>query len=358
MLFYFAIRNPVSLLGAFSSFFKVFKTIFIAFAFAYILNPIIYFFKKRLFSRIKNDAISHTISVFLTYALLILFLTILVWQLIPALVNNISFFATNFNSYMEQFSEFAANISSKIYFGNDLLEKFNESIIEVARYISGWFSNNFINIINIIFKTTDLAADFIVAFFLSIYMSLSRDKLTAQIKKVTVSLLSHKKYSRVTRILSVVNESFSGYISGVIVSALITGLLCLLCMSVFGLEYAPLISFIVTITDIIPYFGPFIGAAAGSVLLLLANPADALWFLIIILVLQQITSNIINPGIIGKATGLDSIYVILSIIIMGGFFGITGMITGVPVFVILLKAVKKFISLRTKEKSNENTVEG
>ena len=111
------------------------------------------------------------------------------------------------------------------------------------------------------------------------------------------------------------------------------------------------------ITDIIPYFGPFIGAGIGAVLLLLAEPIDALWFLIIIFVLQQLTANFINPKIIGKSTGLDSVYVILSIIVMGGFFGIFGMIIGVPIFVILMKAVRKLIEIRIKEENNEKPSE-
>lgn len=337
---------------------SVFKTILIAFALAYVLHPAICFFKKRLFARIKNETLSQTLSVILIYVLIVLFFTIIIWQLIPALVNNIAFFASNFNNYMGRFTQFAKNISSKIYFGNKISESFNDSIIELARYITSWFSGNFMNIINIAFKTTGILTDVIVSFFVSIYMSISHSRLTAQLKKTMLSLLPLKQCDRIMHILYVINDSFSGYISGVLISALITGVLCLFCMSIFGLQYAPLISFIVTLTDIIPYFGPFIGAAAGSVLLLLVNPTEALWFLAIILIIQQFTSNIINPGIIGKATGLDSIYVILSIIIMGGFFGITGMIIGVPVFVILLRITKKFISTRIKEESNESAIEG
>ena len=126
-------------------------------------------------------------------------------------------------------------------------------------------------------------------------------------------------------------------------------------MSIFGLQYAPLISFIVMLTDIIPYFGPFIGAAIGTILLLLVNPTDAFWFLIIILVLQQVTSYVINPKIIGKTTGLSSIFVIMSVIIMGDLFGVIGMIIAVPVFVVLLRIIEYFIEIKQKEQSNEKS---
>ncbi len=349
MLFFFIIKDLPATFSVIKAFLSVFRTFFIALAFAYILNPAIAFFKKCFSRFIKKESVLIILSTSLTYILVVIFLSVFVWQLIPALTNNITFFASNFNSYLNAFRTFVVDISNNLSLDQHIFDFANNAIISTAEYITGWFSVNFLQLVNMIFETTNIILDFIVAFILSIYMSLSRNKLLAQTKKLMLAFFPRRFCDRIMTAAYSVNDSFSGYMSGIFVSSILIGLLCWICMTVFGIEYAPLISFIVMITDVIPYFGPFIGAALGSVLLVLVKPWDALWFLIIILILQQITSNFINPKIIGKATGLDSIYVILSIIVMGGFFGVLGMVIGVPIFVIIIKAVRKFISLRIKE---------
>ena len=220
-----------------------------------------------------------------------------------------------------------------------------------------WFDTNLIQIINMVYRTTDTVITFLVAFFISIYISYSKNNLISQIKKLMLAFLPRNWCDNIMKIAYVINDSFSGYMSGVFLSSIIIGVLCYICTSICSIAYAPLISFIVMITDVIPFFGPFIGAAIGALLLILVNPIDALYFLIIILVLQQLTAYLINPRIIGRITGLDSVYVILSIIIMGGFFGLVGTVIGVPVFVIILKAIRKFIELRSKEEKNEKPSE-
>jgi len=355
MLFYTVIKSPTAVFENLLAFSEVFKSITIAFIIAYILNPVVNFFKDKILSPIKNEKASMAVSVALTYLIVIVLIGIFIWLLLPALVKNIHVFVLNFNLYLERFNSLADSLSRNIYFGGKFFVSIKDILASAATAVTGWISGNFLNLVNFVFKTTDIFIELIVSIFISIYMLYSRVELTSQIKKAMLALLPRSLCDGIMRITAIIHESFSSYMSGVFVSAFITGGLCWICMWIFGLEYAPLISLIVLITDIIPYFGPFIGAGLGTLLIFLAKPTDALYFLVLIIILQQITSNVINPGIIGKATGLDSIYVIISIIIMGGFFGITGMLIGVPVFVILLKATRKFISYRTKEKNCENT---
>lgn len=357
ILFYLISTNIVGVWNSTKAFFGIFGTIILAFSLAYVLNAPVSFFKKHFSKIIKKEKTALRLSVTVTYIIMALALTVFVWQLIPALIENIGFFADNLNSYLNGFESYIEKISKNIYFGQTLLALFNDAVTETAAFITNWFSVNFMEIMGMLYKTTDIVLGFIVALAVSVYMLLSRDTLKGQTKKVLISVFPRNVCDKIMSAAYAVNDSFSGYMSGVFVSSLIIGILCWICMAIFGLHYAPLISFIVMITDIIPYFGPFIGAAIGAILLLLVEPWDALWFLVIILSLQQITSNFINPGIIGKVTGLDSVYVILSIIVMGGLFGVVGMIVGVPIFVIIFKALRRFISSRAKENVDEKTTE-
>ncbi|MBQ9941346.1 MAG: AI-2E family transporter [Clostridia bacterium] len=358
ILFYTTIKNFSNVLLFIRNFLSVFGTIFLGLSFAYIINPLIMYFKgllSKLSKQKNNSKAVRFFSVFLSYVLVLIILCAFIWYLIPSLVTNIGFFVSNFSSYLGKFRVFFKNISMNLPFGQTIFNEFNEFIIKFAENFTSWLSINFAKIITVLYATTDAVTNFIVAFIISIYMSFSKEHLIAQLKKLILAVFPRDFCDKTMVLFRIINQSFSGYVSCVFISSAIIGALCLLCMSIFGLQYAPLISFIVMLTDIIPYFGPFIGAAIGTILLLLVNPTDAFWFLIIILVLQQVTSYVINPKIIGKTTGLSSIFVIMSVIIMGDLFGVIGMIIAVPVFVVLLRIIEYFIEIKQKEQSNEKS---
>jgi len=355
VVFYVLAKNISGIAAVLKNFISVFHSIIIGLVFAYITNPLVRLF-QRIFEKFKRPLkpkFLRAVSVFSTYSVIIILLAVLFWLLIPELIVNIGRFISNFRLYISKFSDFAEGVASELPYGIALFNTLNRFIVRAAGYITQWFDTNLIQIVNVVYQTTDTVITFLVAFFISIYISYSRDTLVAQIKKSMIAFLPRNWCDNIMKAAYVVNDSFSGYMSGVFLSAVIIGILCYLCTTICSIAYAPLISFIVMITDIIPYFGPFIGAVIGAVLLVLVSPYDALYFLIIIIILQQLTSNFINPRIIGKTTGLDSVYVILSILVMGGLFGIIGTIIGVPIFVIILKAIRKLIELKSKEENNE-----
>lgn len=355
IIFYLLAKDISGIAAVLKNFISVFDSIIIGLVFAYITNPLVRLF-QRIFEKFKRPLkpkFLRAVSVFSTYSVIIILLAVLFWLLIPELIVNIGRFISNFRLYISKFSDFAEGVASELPYGIALFNTLNRFIVRAAGYITQWFDTNLIQIVNVVYQTTDTVITFLVAFFISIYISYSRDTLVAQIKKSMIAFLPRNWCDNIMKAAYVVNDSFSGYMSGVFLSAVIIGILCYLCTTICSIAYAPLISFIVMITDIIPYFGPFIGAVIGAVLLVLVSPYDALYFLIIIIILQQLTSNFINPRIIGKTTGLDSVYVILSILVMGGLFGIIGTIIGVPIFVIILKAIRKLIELKSKEENNE-----
>ena len=177
---------------------------------------------------------------------------------------------------------------------------------------------------------------------------------------VLKSVCSEKAANAILEELTIANTMFGGFIRGKLVDSLIIGIICFALMSIFRMPYALLISVIIGVTNIIPFFGPFIGAVPSAFLVLISdssglNIAGCIYFLILILVLQQFDGNILGPKILGNSTGLSSFWVLFSILLFGGLFGVLGMVIGVPLFAVIYDLVKKSVekSLAKKGRSEE-----
>ena len=188
--------------------------------------------------------------------------------------------------------------------------------------------------------------NFFIAIIICAYFLNSKDLFAAQSKKVIVAFFSEHTAKEILDGASFTNKTFGGFINGKIIDSLIIGLLCFVCMTIFGWEYTLLISCIVGITNIIPFFGPFIGAIPSALLLLMVDPEQCMWFLVFILALQQFDGNILGPKILGDSTGLASFWVLFAVLVGGGLFGFIGMVIGIPVFAIIYAYATRSINRR------------
>ena len=173
----------------------------------------------------------------------------------------------------------------------------------------------------------------------------------SQTKKLILSISRDRVAEEIFNFLNFANKTFGGFISGKIIDSIIIGFICFGAMNVMGLPYPVLISTIIGVTNIIPFFGPFIGAIPSVVIIAIASPIQALYFLIMVVVLQQVDGNIIGPAILGNSTGLASFWVMFSIIVGGGLFGFIGMILGVPVFAIIYYYAGRIIKTKLSRKN-------
>ena len=201
-----------------------------------------------------------------------------------------------------------------------------------------------------IIGTFGFVIDIFVALVICVYVLNSKELFQAQAKKFIKAMFSEKKANDIFEFGTILNNTFGGFINGKIIDSIIIGIICFVGMSLFNLPLAVLISVIVGITNIIPFFGPFIGAIPSGILLLFVDPIAALKFGIWILVLQQLDGNIIGPKILGKATKLASFWVMFAILVGGGLFGFIGMILGVPTMAIIYVYVARMINNRLKKK--------
>ena len=186
-----------------------------------------------------------------------------------------------------------------------------------------------------------------------VYMLNSKERFQGQFKKVILATLPKEKAEAVFDFAKFTNRTFGGFINGKIIDSIIIGIICFILMEIFGFPYPILISAIIGITNVIPFFGPFIGAIPSAIIILLVSPIHALYFLVLIFVLQQVDGNIIGPAILGNTTGIASFWVLFSIVIGGGLFGFIGMVLGVPVFAIIYYYFSRSINKRLEAKGLE-----
>lgn len=211
-----------------------------------------------------------------------------------------------------------------------------------------------------IFSAIGVVKNILIGIIVSVYLMARRKQFLAQSILLLRSVFNEKTADAILGELDIANRIFGGFIRGKLVDSLLIGILCFIVMSVFQMPYALLISTMIGVTNIIPFFGPFIGAVPSAFLVLIAdsgriNFAGCIYFLIFILILQQFDGNILGPMILGDSTGLSSFWVLFSILLFGGLFGIVGMVIGVPLFAVIYDLVKKFVqkSLVQKGKSAE-----
>ena len=190
----------------------------------------------------------------------------------------------------------------------------------------------------------------LIGFIVAIYLLASKERLTAKTKKILSAVMNRRHYVNLINLVRFTDKTFGGFVVGKIIDSIIIGLLTFIVMSIIGMPFTPLISVIVGITNIIPFFGPFIGAIPSAFIIFIAEPKMTIWFVLMILVIQQIDGNIIGPKILGSSTGLTSLAVLIAIMIGGGFFGVAGMILGVPAAAVICALVKQKTDERLKRK--------
>lgn len=259
---------------------------------------------------------------------------------------------------------FPAYINNLISYVNRLLQdnpEFEASITNIVdKYsseLSSWLNSKLLPSMNELLKSFSLSVisflvalwNLIIGLVISIYVLANKEKFLGQSKKVIYSTMTRDHANNFLADMRFINKTFGGFIGGKLVDSLIIGIICFVCISIIGTPYPILISVIIGVTNIIPFFGPYLGAIPSAILILLIDPIQCLYFLIFILILQQFDGNFLGPKILGNSTGLSGFWVIFSITLFGGLFGVIGMLLGVPSFAVVYaftrrKIQKKLIS--------------
>ena len=320
---------------------------------AYLLYPLMRIYQKGLFTPLwklilkKNKRaemlvpkLSRGFAVFLAMITLLIVLTGLVWMVAPQLYSSIETIIINSGDYIDQADAWI----SKFFMNYPEIESTLSGMIgDVSKGLVTWATNNLLpqfkglltNVTSGVFSFAKGVYNIIIGMIVSIYVLYSRETFSAHCKKILYAVFSLEAAQKILAALHFTNTVFQSYISGKILDSLIIGLLCYIGCALLRIEYAVLVSFIVGITNIIPFFGPVIGAVPSALIILTASPMHALIFVVFIIILQQFDGNILGPKILSNSIGINGFWVLFSILVGAGFFGFGGMLLGVPVFVVI-----------------------
>lgn len=357
-----AITDWASVYSVINYIFKIFSPFILGFCFAFVLNPLVNWIDLKIFKKIfklKKKNASYYLSLFTTYALLIGLVVILMIFVVPqiyfSLVDLTNTITEQYFVIMEKLNnspETWHNINI-----DSIISIVNNSIPQLVSYISGITTNLIPFLYNTSMSVIKGLWNVILGIIISIYMLGDRDNLLKNSKRLMYAIIPAHG-SEV--FLKTARESiaiFSNYVTGKTIDSLIIGCITFIIMSIVKLDFKLLISVLVGITNMIPYFGPFIGGAIGVLILLIKTPLDAIIFAILILIIQQFDGLYLGPKILGESTGLKPLWVIFGIMIGGSLFGVIGMLIGVPTVAVLSYILNIFIEYRLK-KRDLNYIDG
>lgn len=338
--FYLLLNNLGYFLGRIGIFINILSPFAGGIVIAYILDPMVKFFYTRLFKEKKG---TRGFAILLAYAVAILLLMLLAWLVVPQIVNSIGMLFTNFPSYIQGVQEMLLYVQSE--YGIDLQQatKMLDDSEAMVKEIYAMATNAMPQIVASI---GSVASNFVAIFTsiaASIYMLADKNHLLHQLRTLAHAFLPEKVASNTLRICHYANVNFTGFFVGKIIDSAIIGVITFVAMTILRLDFAVLISVFIGITNIIPVFGPFIGAIPSVFILLLIDPLQAVIFCVLILIIQQLDGNFIGPKILGSSIGISALWILFSIVVGGDLFGIVGMVVGVPVFATLYGLAQEFV---------------
>ena len=369
LVFYDTFYQGGTLQGFLSQLASILSPVLYGFAIAYLLTPVMSWLEnniallwKRCFKKElkRPSGALRLISILLTEAAVLFLLYLLMSVLIPQLVDSVTTLINNAESYYRNVYRWADSLLDSdneiaVWVASLITDRYSDGMVFLTEKILPWVQKAVVPLTNGIWSgirgAVGFAFDLIVGLIVSIYLMGMKEKSLARCCKAVYACLSEKKADAVMRGTRRINAIFSGFVRGKLLDSLIIGILCFICCSLLKLPYTPLVSVVVGVTNVIPFFGPFLGAIPSAFLILLVSPKQCLIFVVFIIVLQQFDGNILGPKILGDATGISSFWVIVAILVGGGFGGVLGMFIGVPVFACVQELVKYLMDRRLRARN-------
>ncbi|MEG2093528.1 MAG: AI-2E family transporter [Lachnospiraceae bacterium] len=335
----------------------ILQPIIIGLVLAYLVVPIVNFEEKHLLpfaeKRIKNQRRSKKVvrgvSVAGALLLVAIIIGILLKMVIPELYSSIE---GMIETLPRQVSDFTKQVTSYTDSDSEMAGYLEMGLVKATEYFENWAQTEFLpqtktllaSVTTGVINAVKVMFNVIIGVIISVYVLMSKETFIGQSKKVIFAIFPAKQANAIVTTVHKSNEIFGGFISGKILDSLIIGILCFVILYLLKMPYTVLVSVIVGVTNVIPFFGPYLGAIPSAILIMLASPLQGLYFIIFILILQQVDGNIIGPKILGDSTGLSSFWVVFAILLGGGIFGIPGMIMGVPVFAVIFYIIRNMMA--------------
>ena len=355
ILFYFFMLHIGDFIGMIGGLLKIMSPLIIGLVLAYIMHPIVNLFEDNVFKKVTNKTTRRNLSITITMAIIIGLVTALVSIIIPELLTSIKSILVNLPTYLNDLEDIIRNWIADSSIEEQIMSNYENILSSITNNLNDIALpavNSAINNLGSgLLAVAKGILNWLIGFVFAVYILANTKNFGAGTKKVMYSLFDNNKVNSFIVELKHINKIFVNFMIGKVTDSSIILLTTFLFLLIFGFPYPLLIAVIIGLTDLIPYFGPYIGTVPSAILICFVSPVKAIIFVLFIIVLQQIDANLITPRIQSNATGLPSFWVLFAITLFGGLFGIVGLLIGVPVFTIIYELVRDFIDKKLAKKN-------
>lgn len=339
------------------------QPLFIGFAIAFILDRPCDFFARLYEKHLpgKSKKAARALAVASSYLALILTVSLLIWLVVPELVASIQMFIGNINTYAANLQGWitgvveALDLEALANLDLDLISTIKDAINTLLSGVLNALTTTLPRLISMTSVVVSAVVTGVLSLVFSIYMLSGSDRLLSQLRRVVRAYLPRRLASTLFRVAQLTADTFTRFVSGQLIEACILGILCFIGMTILRFDYAPLISVIIGVSALVPVAGAYVGAVIAAVLLVMISPMQALWFLVFLVVLQQLEGNLIYPRVVGGSIGLPGIWVLTAVTVGGGLLGFSGMLLGVPVTAVLYTLLKNDVARRGRKRMTPPT---
>jgi len=360
VLAYFLINNTSTVIEFISFGLSLLSPLFIGVGIAFIINLLMRLYEERLFDRIfslkklkKLKRFERTLSMISAYATAVAIIVVVVNFIIPQITLSIKSLTESLPGYMSEVTSFLQGLAQNYDFTKELWAQFINNIDKIISNASQFINAALPQLLNITKGLTYGVINLFLGIVFSVYMLASKEKLISILKKIIYVMFKKEMGDRIIGVCCRANKIFRSFVGGQLIESVILGILCFIGMAVFRMPYAPLVSVIVGITSLVPVLGTYVGVVLSAFLILLESPIYAFWFVVFIIVLQQIEGNLIYPRVVGNAIGLSGLWVLLAVTVGGSLFGVLGILLGVPVMAVIYELFREYVNNTLNEKNIE-----
>ena len=357
VLLYLAVSNIGQVLIFSGYVLAILMPFIVGICFAYVLNILMSFLERKVFYRVERSKkpfvrkLKRPLSLLATFIIFLAFFTGIILFIVPQLTQSISTLMANVSGYLKTLEKFLNNLADRFHLSGGLWSNITFNWNEIITKGSQFISTALPQILTFTLGLTNGIINFITGLIIAVYLLASKEKMILILKKLIFAFIPEKTSAKLIHTAAQANKIFQNFISGQFTEAIILGLLVFIGMLLFRFPYAVLCAVMITITSLIPVLGAWIGAIPSAFIILMADPPRTVWFILFIVVLQQIEGNLIYPKVVGNSIGLDGVWVLFAIIVGGSLFGIAGMLLGVPLLAVIYAIVRRITNRRLKEKN-------
>lgn len=341
--FYLAAANLTSIREHLRNFLDILSPFLVGFAIAFLLNAPMEFFRQKVYGRLRGGK---ALAIFTVYLLAAAVVAVLVQLVLPQVVRSVELFVYNVPYYLSNLNDLSQEIVSRLHLDSRVMGSLIDTYDELVRQAGDTLYRRLPDLFNLGVALGSGVISGFTALIASIYMLYSKENLVRLLKRLVYAFVPTDKARVFLGYCRKSNQIFSAFLNGKIIDSAIIGMLCFFLSCLIKIPFAILVSVIVGVTNIIPFFGPIVGAVPCLMILLIVDPFGALRFFILIVALQQFDGNILGPKILGDSTGLSPLLVLAAIVAGGGLFGFLGMVLGVPACAVLYSILRDVTALK------------